>query len=407
MRHRIILVIAALTTLIGAVSCVKKTIFEPSLEDDAISFSWYTMRSSAVTKADPDMLVGGGGAATHLPTGESFGVFGYFHPQHAGVAGGWNDGGDDNHPNLFYNEEVAISETAGVYSYSYENTRFWPRNQLDRISFLAYFPYNPGIADGEPEPGTIVESFLDKNYERDGMVGFYYTVPENSEEHVDFMVSDLCMDQSKSVWTDNHAMGLTGNANGKVKFFFHHALCQVRVKAVLYDNSGNEDAIVHINYIRFNNVPVFGQCIPVPDYDSTTDTGRTTVEPTWPESTLSITRPDLTSGVGAGVCFDDPEDPASLIPDNILLLIPHTFSNEASFEINFDVKRKQNGNGEYYDYASNTLSAPLKTVINDVPMTGWQAGKIYTYVINLTLRKIVINADETDWIISGEDILFD
>ena len=380
-----------------------------------VGFTWYSGRSLAATKANADTYVGEG--STHLRSGGKFGVFGYFHPQSgttaSPVAGGWKDG-QPNYPNFFYNEGVSVTELpSGKYKYDYENSRYWPRNKFDRISFFAYYPYNPGIAQGTPEPGTIVESFLDSDYEREGLVGFYYTVQELADNQVDFMVSDLCVDQNKAVWEENHGTGLTiGNdvsatedKVGTVKFFFHHALSQIRIKSANYDDSGNPDAEVKVNFIRFNNVAVFGQCIPVPNFSTRTATGRVTVTPTWPASTLTNRRPDLTSGVQADVCFSDPDDPSTLIPKNILLMIPHEFFTGATIEVNFDVKRKltQGGTGEYYEYLNNTLSAPLTTYT----VAEWEPGKIYTYIINLNLKRIEIEADVVDWIVAGDDVIMD
>lgn len=371
---------------------------------ETIDFSWYTSR--AVTKANPTYFVGdvtATGQQRHLNSGTSMGVFGYFHPQASStVAGTWNtSAGAYNTPNLFYNEAVSITESAGNYTYDYVHNRYWPRNKLDRISFIAYYPWNELNTTGAATDETIVEPFLDTRSERQGMVGFYYVVPAKSENQVDFMVSDLCLEQSKAVWSDNHAQGLTGNSNGKVKFFFHHALSQIRVKSVSFDTGGNDKVVLKINYIVFRNVAVFGQCIPVPDFSSVDATGRVPVTPSWPTGTLVGRRPDLTSGVTADVCYNSSTDTWDV--NKFLLMIPHTFFTGATIEVNFDVTRKKNGTGEYYSYTGNTLSAPLTT--NSV--YAWEAGKIYTYNISLDLKQIKVTADVVDWLDAGEDVLME
>lgn len=406
MKKNHIISIALVAVLFLGAGCarVETTVPDTLNEDVPIDFSWYTNRS--LTKADPTYFVGDAtttGQQRHLNSGTSMGVFGYFHPQNAGAAGTWQTGtGAYNAPNLFYNEPVSISEENGVYSYDYANSRFWPRNNKDKISFIAYYPWNQLNTSGAANENTIVEPFLDNRSERQGMVGFYYVVPEDSGDQVDFMVSDLCLEQSKAVWTANHAEGLTGSENGKVKFFFHHALSQVRVKSVNFDTGGNDQVDLKINYIVFRNVAVFGQCIPVPNFSTTTATGRTTVTPTWPTGTLVPRRPNFTSGVTAEVCYDADTDTWDV--EEFLLMIPHTFFTGATIEVNFDVTRKNEGpDSEYYSYTGNTLSAPLTTT----NVYEWQAGKIYTYNITLDLKQIKVTADVVDWLDAGEDILMD
>ena len=399
--------VAFVAVLFLGVGCAKVETFVPDTlkEDVPIDFSWYTSR--AQTKANPTYFVGdvtATGTQRHLNSGTSMGVFGYFHPQSNGSAGTWNtSAGAYNTPNLFYNEAVSITESSGNYTYDYVHNRYWPRNKLDRISFIAYYPWNELNTSGAATDETIVEPFLDVNSVRQGMVGFYYVVPAKSEDQVDFMVSDLCLEQSKAVWTDNHAQGLTGNSNGKVKFFFHHALSQIRVKSVSFDTGGNTDVELKINYIVFRNVAVFGQCIPVPDFSHTdANTGRTPVTPTWPTGTLVGRRPDLTSGVTADVCYDSSTDTWDV--NKFLLMIPHQFFTGATIEVNFDVTRTVDADsGEYYSYTGNTLSAPLTTT----RVYEWQAGKIYTYNIKLDLKQIKVTADVVDWLDAGEDVLMD
>ena len=393
--------------MLSAFGCAKvETYVKDTLKEDLpIDFSWYSTRN-VFTKADPDYFVGdveATGAERHLNKGTSMGVFGYFHPQSSGSAGTWKTGaGEYNAPNLFYNEPVSIDENGGVYTYDYSNSRFWPRNKMDKISFIAYYPWNELNTSGSATEDTIVEPFLDNRSERQGMVGFYYVVPEDSEKQVDFMVSDLCLEQSKAVWAGDNSQGLTGNANGKVKFFFHHALSQIRVKSVSFDTGDNDQVDLKIKYIVFRNVAVFGQCIPVPDFSTTTATGRTTVTPTWPTSSLVPRRPNYTSGVTADVCYDSSTSTWDV--NKFLLMIPHTFFTGATIEVNFDVTRKKDSvTGEYYSYLGNTLSAPLTT--NTV--YEWEPGKIYTYNITLDLKQIKVTADVVDWLEAGEDVIMD
>ena len=147
---------------------------------------------------------------------------------------------------------------------------------------------------------------------------------------------------------------------------------------------------------------MYGQCIPVPDFTTTTATGRTTVTPTWPVGSLVARRPNLTSGVTAEVCYDASADSWSV--SEFLLMIPHQFFTGATIEVNFDVLRKKDPiTGEYYSYVGNTLSAPLTTT----NVWEWQAGKIYTYNITLDLKQIKVTADVVDWLDAGEDVIMD
>lgn len=396
----ILLTMSALLT--AAASCAKMEKIKDSLEDELISFSWYASRN-AQSKADATYFVGSAtlGQERHLPVGTSFGVFGYFHPQSNGVAGSWSDA-SENHPRLLYNEAVSIGLGANsAYEYNYTHSRYWPKNTLDRMSFIAYYPWNELNTTGTASVNEIVEPFLDSGYQRDGMVGFYYTVPQDARNHIDFMVSDLCKDQSWALWNSDNTKGLTGNDNGKVKMFFHHALSQVRIKSVSFDTGGNNDVELSINYIIFNNIPVFGQCIPVPDFSTTTVTGRTTVTPTWPVATLSTRRPDLTSGITAHLCYDEEHDVWNT--EQILLMIPHQFFDDATVEVNFDIKRRTSAAGEHYEYENNTLSATLRTT----ELYAWQAGKIYNYNISLRQKEINVTADVVPWLDAGEDVILD
>lgn len=441
--RNIILILSALAVC----SCGWNEIVSDEGPDVPIGFNWYTLSGRQATKADADHFVGGldGTAAErHLNAGTSFGVFGYFHPQpdpnpDPKTAGGWKHGaGIYNAPNLFYNEPVTISynDATQKYSYGYTNDRFWPKNIYDRISFFAYYPYYDVINE-ENEAGltvkATVEPILDTRKEREGLVAFYHTTPANPADHVDFMVSDLCLDQSRELWKSNHSQGLTiGNETsvtadqtGTVKFFFHHALSQIRIRPLVSDYN-NPNVTVSLKSARFVNVKVRGRCIPVADYANTTSAGRTPVTLTWPEEYLSTMRPGEleATGMATDACFDAQGNLSH--PENILLMIPQAFpDDDPAIEVKVDVVRWKDGvvvNGEVTDanayledgvtpnpskfeyyYPGNVYHVPLSTGVS-----AWLPGKIYTYSVSVSLTAIKVTAvEEVDWLTASDDVFLD
>ncbi len=403
--------ILTLATL-AALSCARISVDEVS-QEEPIGFSWYTPRPTT-TKADTDLFVGG----HDLSTGTSMGVFGYFHPLYEDGGGttqhgSWEDGVNANRPNLFYNEQV----TVGTPDYTYDRSRYWPSNVNDRISFIAYYPYSENVSrtgeDASTDTGFSVEPFLDSDGSRNGLVGFKYIVPEDVSEHVDFMVSDLCMDQSRALWKESsHTQGLTGLENGKVKFYFHHALSQVRIESVNTSTVNNDNITVDVRSIRFTGVAVRARCIPVPaaaHAENNTDTGRKHVNLTWSQHSRYRTSSDVEeASIVTDRTGDDPED--------VLLMIPQSFpaDGDAEIEVTFDITRWKDKNNKvyladgtpdpaYYEYryADNVLSAPL----HSDDLDEWLPGKIYTYRINLTLHAIRVQAvSVTDWETGIEDV---
>ena len=417
-KKHIILILTALTAL----SCGRVVVDDGP--DEPIGFGWYAARSAkASTKADTGTLVTG---VTHLPSGSTFGVFGYFHAQSGTaqnpVAGGWKDNVSRNYPNLFYNESVAISGSNGNYTYSYDNSRYWPKNTNDRISFFAYFPYNASMVEDEQEQQSntaIVEPILDYNNAQEGMVSFYYTVPADPADHVDFMVSDLCADQSKALWNTDHTRGLTGTENGKVKFFFHHALCQIRIRPVEFEAT-NPNVEVNLKSVRFTGIPMSGRCVPTPNFTlKDANTGRTPVTPTWPTQYFSVLRPGELSetGVTTAACYNT--QGVLTAPENILLLMPQTFQEDgdAYIEVRVDLVRWKNINDKgylqdgvtpdpakyNYYYPDTILNVPLYSGV-----TSWQAGKIYTYSLAVNVQTIRVTGVEVDtWQTATEDVFMD
>lgn len=398
---------------LAALSCARISV-DTVPQEEPIGFSWYTPRPTT-TKADTELFVDG----HDLSEGTSMGVFGYFHPLYEDGGGttqhgSWEDGVNVNRPNLFYNEQV----TVGTPDYTYDHSRYWPGNVNDRISFIAYYPYSDNVSRTGEDTGTdtecSVEPFLDSDGSNNGLVGFKYTVPEDVSEHVDFMVSDLCMDQSKALWKEsNGTQGLTGPENGKVKFYFHHALSQVRIESVTTSTVNNDNLTVDVRSIRFNGVAVRARCIPVPaaaHAENDTDTGHKHVNLTWSQHSCYRTSSDVEeASIVTDRTGDDPED--------VLLMIPQSFpaDGDAEIEVTFDITRWKDKNNKvyladgttpdpaYYEYryADNVLSAPL----HSDDLDEWLPGKIYTYRISLTLHAIRVQAvSVTDWETGIEDV---
>ena len=334
------------------------------------------------TKADDSFL---GPGETHLPDGSSFGVFGFFHPQNGESAGTWADS-NPNHPNIMNNQKVDVSESGGVYSCTYSPKRYWPRNPKETISFFAYYPYDAG---GE---GFIIKSDLTKD--SNGMGTIRFRCSEDYTKQVDFMVSDLCMNQTKNQISP--VLTGSGDDDGKVRFTFHHQLAQVRVNTIKVTS---ENPLITPDESTFEcafyGFPVAGNCVPIPGEPAAN--GLAPCAFTWPSISSSIE--ELVGGnvVQRDSKMEVPQYTSG--SSNFLLVIPHTVSETERLEVTFGLARSATDN-EGYSYENNSLFAYLKGKINT-----FEANKIYTFNITVSLNEIKFDAHVTDWTEGSGQIL--
>ena len=208
-----------------------------------------------------------------IPSGEKVGVFGYYHQTTNWNT--WQPG--KGTANVFYNEQMESTGTgdsptqAGL---TYSNLRYWPNNEGDKCSFIAYYPFT---ANGATTNGLSITQGTND------FTKFHFTMAQNSKDQVDFMVSDLAANIGKQAIAET------------VELKMHHMLCQVTVDvSKAYD-------MKDVTKIEFTNINVSGDCTP-----ALTSTGMTY---TWDNTTK-----------GSAVIDNFNE------PQSIILAIPHVTS---------------------------------------------------------------------------------
>lgn len=380
-------------TVLLLASCMQHEVLEIAEDPtpEPLGFDVYSARPGDLTKADDTYVPTGTG---HLPSGSQFGVFAYLHDEKNGNAGSWTDD-NNNHPNLMYNQPVSVTKNAdNSYSYDYNPKRYWPKNDKQTISFYAYYPYDPYQKDVTPSTHGIMHN-LDKN--TDGMGALRFNLSEDVTRQVDFLVSDLCMDQSKK---DGRLTGSSaGGDEGKVRFTFHHVLAQVRVNVIKVTSENPKIVIDEDSFkFRFYRFPVAGTCIPDPgtaqlngytpctfNWDNQMTTVVETIEGVQVERDSKMEVPS----------YSDPGDPDH---DDFLLVIPHTVGDNERLEVTFDLTRSDYHN-EAYSYANNPLFGYLKGKIS-----AFEAGKIYTFNLTVGLNEIKFDAEVSDWTSGSGDV---
>lgn len=397
-----ILIISGL--LAALVSCARiETLGE---EDLRIGFDTYALRT---TKAGDSYIGGNGNNTTNIPVNSQFGVFAYFHPGDADaeppVTGKWNNANvNSNFSNMLLNEPVKRVEDGNTYDYTYSNSRYWPKNNLDRISFFAYYPYakNAFVVDENAESDGTGITLLNPadNFQayRANPVGFplfKFVVNTDASKQVDFMMSDMCLNQSKNA---TPSPVLTGN--GDVQFTFHHMLSQIRIKTVDFEVENDDVHVSDISF-RFLGVPISGILTPsikAADLDANglpvNPNGLAHMNFSWGSFNSS-------NSTFTAKTYDDNASDADK-KAAILLMIPHEFSEDPDkdiAEVTFTITRDPNTAGEHYSY-TGSLTASLASG----GLTGWEPNKIYTYTIRVTLNAIEVNAVVEDWPEASTDV---
>lgn len=388
-------ILLILALILAAVSCSKNEIFEP--ENDRVGFDTYALRTKA-----GDSYVGGNKTATsNIPVNSKFGVFAYFHPGNSDTdtPGEWKSTVNQNRSNLMLNQWVQrVEPSTGTYAYYYpaEDSRYWPKNENDRISFFAYYPYaaNAFVVDENAQSdgtGITLQDPEDDHYgyahNPVGFPKFKFVVNPDASQQVDFMLSDMCLNQSKKAGV------LTGD--GDVKFIFHHMLSQIRIKTVDFVLENDAVTVSDIQF-KFIGVPISG--ILTPSVASSPDAkGNATMGYTW--SGFNSSNSEF-----HGTIYDEDASEAEK-KAAVMLMIPHTFNvddpTKDIVEVTFKVTREDldDGTGEHYEYTGH-----LTTSLGAGGLAGWERNKIYNYTIRVTLNAIDFSAQVEDWPEASTDV---
>ena len=401
MTRRIICIFGLLAAF---VSCVRIETYGG--EDERIGLATYALRN---TKAGSTYIGGNGNATTNIPVGGKFGVFAYFHPgndtgnEATSTVGAWdNTTVRNNLSNMLLNECVTrvLGPSEGTYAYTYTNTRYWPKSRYDRISFFAYYPYaaNAFVENATNDDTGITlrapgDAFVPYSQDPYGFPRFRFVVNEDASKQVDFMISDMCLNQSKQA-------GVLTGSDDDVQFTFHHMLSQIRIKAVGVDKENDAVTVSNVQF-KFIGVPVSGIVTPsIPTVPSPIGNGLAPMSFSW--SNFNTANSEFTTKIYDDA--DETEGADAKRQEAIMLMIPHTFSTDPGkdiAEVTFTVTRKDYDNrGESYTYqGKQTVSLAAGG------LTGWERNKIYNYTIKVTLDAVEFSVEVEDWPEASADAL--
>lgn len=260
--------------------------------------------------------------------------------------------------NFMQNEKLTKTATG----WTYENSKFWPMNEEDRISFVASYP----------DIAPTIEN---------GICSFDFDVDANAAAQQDLMWSTI---------TDAHRNDRNGtHQNGaletpattplnNVVLHFRHALSKIvfNAKAATYYSG----TTITVTDIIVNNLYGAGS------YSLSADLGKGS----WTmEGEQNNSYMPLSGGTDAAI------DTYSRTFGTSLLMIPQVLSttdgNESTVTIKYTVKYANPSKEVNEERTFNLATAALKDG------NTWEQDKIYNYNFNITLDMITFDAVVDSW----------
>jgi hypothetical protein len=354
-------------------SCSKNSVETSGVEP--IGFGVYAGR--AVTKANAG-YIDGSATNNNIPTNGKIGVFGYFHAGDytttPATAGTWSNTAV---PNLMNNVPVTASAADGK-TFTYSPDRYWPITAEDRISFIGYYPYADLSGSNTNTTGITPNVTA-------GFGSYNFSVNPDKTKQVDFMLSDLAMDQSQKAGV------CTGNVTtGTVQLVFHHMLSNVTINVLA---TPPDNGTITVTSVKVEHVKNEGVC--TPSFTGTpASNGATTTTFTW--SSL-VWNADIDLGTANTAENSD-----------VLLMIPQSFEfNDAAVVTVFYDYSVPNNLGTSVNYPGNKKSMQLNkcTTSGGEIINKWEMNKKYVYTINLTPDKILFTGAVSAWTYLSQDII--
>ena len=289
-------------------------------------------------------------------------------------------------PNFMWNQKATSQNDTEPFTY--EPLKYWPNDENSKLSFIAYFPYCNGEADdgtNEDIASTGVEPLLANN--ATGLPTFNFTVEDNVDDQVDFLVSEVVANMPKSRDTEGDP-GQPFNdltIHDRVPFLFKHMTAKVEFRIVADPEIRKDIVKFQLTTLNVSNLYKDGTLTPV--YNPST--GETTC--TWSGQT---TKQDY--------------DFKTYEPQ---LLLPQTISNDVKLSLEYEITFKSDGTTYKYDIYgnpvaqdeykySNTASIQLnemKLTSTDLPLTKWEHNHHYIYTIRLRANRIDFTGQVVEW----------
>lgn len=258
--------------------------------------------------------------------------------------------------NNFMQDETLTKTTSG---WTYTNTRFWPMNEEDRISFVASYPaIAPAIADG--------------------ICSFDFAVNANPASQQDFLWSTIT-DAYRSDRNGTHQNGVLESPAtsplSDVVLHFRHALSKVRfnAKAATYYNG----ATITVTGISVSNLYGAGT------YSLTEELGKGT----W---TLSGSQDHGYTVLSGGT--DEAIDTYYKSFGTSLLMMPQTLSTAEGKASTVTIQYTVN-----YENPSRVIHEERTFNLGSEAVPAWEQDKVYNYNFNIALDMITFDATIESW----------
>ncbi len=354
-----------------AASCSDSTTEPDVCAPRAVSLLAYTAQPIA-TRADSALL-----ADKIIPAGGSIGVYAYYHDNAT-----WSTDAA-RHPSFMCNQQatnIGLDEP-----FSYAPLKYWPNEEADKVSFIAYYPYSGGTT-AEINRLGVTPCLLPTG---SGMPVFRFHVNDDVRSQVDLMLSDLVADMPRSRDTDADPAAPFNDLTltDRVRFVFRHATAKIEFRVAVDDAIRHDLAYFTLHELHLTNI--------------------------YNEAQLSAT---YTSADGTSLLWSGYDDAHmadySCKTTEAYLLLPQTLRDDACLELRYDLAFKSGGTAYTYDdegnlvatedyiYHNRVASVPLNTLLlaaTAEPITAWQASHHYVYTIRLSARRIDFTGEVVDW----------
>ena len=382
------------TTIIGFVLALAACGNEgPDLSEQqlrAVGFGSYTeqfqTRSSDVQRAIPD--------------GGSMGVYAYYHDGSTWAADvnalSLDASANKLLPDFMWNQQCTYS--ADLDAFVYTPLKYWPNEESDKLSFIAYYPYtaeSPGNPESPASPAQTGLTPLLTNSGK-GLPRFNFTVKDNAEDQVDLLVSDLIIDlpQTRDTEDDPGTPFNDLSIYDKVKFLFHHALAKVEFRIVADADIRKDIVEFRLSKLEITHINKTGTL--TTSYDAGTS---------------------ATSLGWSGQSNKHPYPFKTYVPQ---LLMPQPLDDEAMLDLSYSITFKSDGTSYHYygsqegeggtvtgtlvadeEYTYNNQATlqlnEMKQTGTNTPLTEWLPNHHYIYTIRLRANRIEFTGEVVDW----------